>query len=231
MTATQTEHHDDRVVAPVDDNKPSAASFFSVYADARTYSSIVFLISLLGIGIATFTYAVTMFTLGVGLAIIMIGFPLLYIFMWSLPKIMVLLGIWAEATTGVPTPIPTKKPVATKSYSDKFIAQLKDPLVQKAFILSVLLLPIGIFSFTAAVTLIAVSIGFSLAILSPAAEWTHSLFVVDSGHNWMNGIPTGPRFVLYGAMSVVGILLLTLSMHALRGLAKGIAMLIQQANK
>ena len=135
--------------------------------DSRTYGRILYLLLALPLGIAEFAFLVTGISLGVGMAVTLIGLPILIgvVYAWRL---------LAEAErrligtlTGKVIPSPYRPPAGT-TWWDKLRARLADPATWKDLAFLLLQLPLGIVSFTVT----AVVVGTALhALTAPAWYW------------------------------------------------------------
>jgi len=170
-------------------------SFFGVYGNAKTYTSLVYLLLTFPLGIAFFVYAITGFSVSLGLIFTFVGIFLVYIFLWS-------------------------KPYYEGTLLRKALNSLGDSRIWKTLLYFLFpAMPFGIAAFTIVVTLLSVSLG---AISFPIVyvveifrgnyfEWVY--FVFD---NWA---PTWLKFVLLILIPIVGFFLLTATLHLTNTLA------------
>lgn len=130
--------------------------------DRRTYLRILYLLLAFPLGILYFVVIVTGLSVGFGLAIIMVGFPILIITLlcWLLfarlerELAIHLLGARIRPMT-VPDPV-------QRSLWQRLLKTLADPVTWKSLVYVFLEFPFGIASFTISVTLIAVSLSLIL---------------------------------------------------------------------
>ncbi|MHA1213643.1 MAG: sensor domain-containing protein, partial [Candidatus Heimdallarchaeota archaeon] len=147
-------------------------SFFGVYKHGKTYLNLLYLLLLLPLGIFYFTYAVTCFSTFAGLIPIFIGLVLLFFFLLSLPYLLEIQTWLSSFLTGVkikPDRIKFKKEGTTK---DKVFGSLKNKSIYKSFFYYLIFaMPIGIFTFTFAVTLISTSVGLMFSWVNLIVEY------------------------------------------------------------
>ena len=147
-------------------------SFFGVYLKGQTYLNILYMILLLPIGIIFFTYAVTVFSTAVGLIVTFVGIFLLYFFFLSLPYLMKVQGWIMKISTGIELPKQEITFDENRILLQKAGDALKNKVIWKTFFYFLFFaLPLGIITFTLAVTLISVSLGLTFVWLWPLIEY------------------------------------------------------------
>ena len=152
------------VRVPVSTAQRSARSLGCINAltrsilDARTYGRIIYLLLVLPLGVAEFSFLVTAISFGFGTAVTLIGIP-------------VLVG------TEIPSPY-RPDPVGGRWWR-RLTARLADPATWKDLAFLLLQLPLGILSFTVTVAVLAVGLG---TLAAPAYYWA----VSDA--NWLGWI-------------------------------------------
>lgn len=195
------------------DTRPWIVKFFGIYADPRAWGAFLYLIFSLGTGILFFTWAVTGFSLSVGLMVLIVGIPLALLFLLSVRGIALVEGRIVEALTGVRMP---RRPLFSRQdigWWQKLKGILTSPRTWTAMVYMVLQLPLGIFYFTAVVTLVSVSL------------WGIAIPILQYGFGL-------PLFYLHGVdyrlgawvtvfTVIVGILLLTATMHLIKLAGRG----------
>jgi Putative sensor len=167
----------------------------------------LYLVLGLPLGIATFTFAVTALALSAGLAITLVGIPLLVL--------TLLASRWIarfereRARLVVDEPIAADRPLAGGAI-ERSKALLRDRSAWTGAAWSVLLLPIGTAGFTVAVTLWSTALGF---VTSPL--WFWALPPGDDTIPLLDSTSAG-----YSALRVlIGLALLPTTATACRGLA------------
>ena len=184
--------------------------FFGVYADPRTWGSLLFMFIALVTGIIYFTWAVTGLSLSIILSIFIFGLPLAILFLLSVQGLALLEGRLVEALLGIRMP---RRPVFAQR-GLKWLERLKALVADKRTWLSLLYLilqmPLGVLYFSLFTTLFVFEVG---VIIIPIVQWVF-------------GFPTyqvaGVGFYLpvwsLLLIQLGGILLLTLTMHLARGI-------------
>jgi len=204
------------------------ARFFRVYLDPRAYLSTFYMVLTIFTGVAYFTIAVVGLSLSAGLAVLIIGVPFFLAFIAVARAIALGEGRLLEAITGERMPRRPVHPGAPATWWTRIVEMLQDVRTWTTLLYLLLMLPLGIFYFTVAVTLLALSAAFiatPLAVLANYFGWIH-------GDVW-DHIRLGDDIlwsvshpVLSGIVWIVlGIAILTLFMHAARALIRGHALL------
>lgn len=183
--------------------------WYSPYAHARVWKETAHLLLDLLVGVLLFSYAVTMLSTSFGMAVTLVGLPLLAVTLAS--------GRWiaaaerARVRTLLDTELPAWPPLPpVASWWQRMLQQFKHEAGWKAMAYSVVMLPWGIITFTA--TVVLWSVAASLAAVPFAAWWLPGM---DTGAFH----PTGAgRAAIYIGGGVLGWLLLAVLpqvMHAL----------------
>jgi hypothetical protein len=193
---------------------------FGPFIDPRTWTSLVYMLFSLGLGIVYFTVVVTGFSTAAGMLILIVGIPLLVLVLGLVRALSFFEGRVVEALLGVRMPRRLRPLPPTIGGSwwrwllDRIEFWLSDGRTWLSMLYMVLMLPLGIVYFTVSVTLLATSLGL---ITSPIWGWFgHGEFV-------MNGtVYTGdfPQFLIPLAF-ILGVLLLIGTMHAIRWIGRG----------
>jgi uncharacterized membrane protein len=204
------------------------ARIFRVYLDPRAYTSLFYMLLTLATGVAYFTFAVVGLSLSAGLAVLIIGVPFFLAFIAVARVIALGEGRLLEAVTGERMPRRPVHPGPAANWWTRIIDMLKDVRTWTTILYLLLMLPLGIFYFTVAVTLLAMSAAFiatPLAVLANYFGWIHGdVFdhirlgddlLWSTSHPLLSGI----------VWIVVGVALLTLFMHVARALVRAHALL------
>jgi uncharacterized membrane protein len=200
-----------------------AGRFFGVAADPRTYGALFYMLLSLATGSLYFSWAVLGLSLSLSLSILIIGIPFIVLFFSSVRGLSLLEGRTVEALLGVRMPRRPAYPTPPgQSLFRRIGAMFTDARTWTTLLYMLLMLPLGIFYFTLAVTLLAVSL---VLVLAPVA-----LTLQDAGlaNLFVDGRLTldwgfGPHVPGWGeaiAMSVIGFLLIFIALHLVRGLGK-----------
>jgi len=202
--------------------------FFSVFMDARAYSSLFYLLLTLATGIVYFTIVVAGLSLSAGLAVLIVGVPFFLAFIGITRVISLGEGRLLEAITGERMPRRPVHPGPPAGWLSRIGEMLKDGRTWTTLLYLLLMLPLGIVYFTVAVTGLAVGLRLTLA---PLVVLGHDLdFLPQTFPRGMIQIDDhsfgGPHTFLGSLFCMLaGIVILGLLMHAARGIARGHARL------
>ena len=142
--------------------------FFPVVADPQSYINILYLLLSYPLGIIYFVFLVTGLSLGFGMIVLIVGIPML---------LLVLGGSWVLceferrmtiALLKEEIPKSSEQP-ASDNWWDRFKAFMGDRVTWTGILYLLLKFPIGIASFTIAVTLVSLTLGL---LFAPAYSWT-----------------------------------------------------------
>jgi Putative sensor len=209
---------------------PGWGSFFGVYQDPRAYTSLFYMLLTLATGIVYFTFVVTGLLLSVGFAVLIIGIPFFLAFIGIARVIALGEGRLLEAMTGERMPRRPVHPGPPASWWTRIGEMLRDVRTWTTLLYLLLMLPLGIIYFTLAATGLALGLRLALAPLVVAShdlgffppDWSPDV-VQFHHHHWYAASP----HTFIGAIfyMVFGLLILTVLMHAARGIARGHARL------
>ena len=181
--------------------------FFGVVADRQSYLNIVYLLLAFPLGTLYFVVLVTGLSLGFGLIITLAGIPIL----------MVILGAswvtcgferWlATAVLKEHIPLPSSQP-KTQGLWLRFKTHMTDRVTWTGVLYLLLRFPVGIATFTIAVTLVAVSVGL---LTAPAYMWASDPLT------W--GDWSFDPFPWSWILTLVGIPAVFISLHLMNGAA------------
>jgi uncharacterized membrane protein len=204
-TTTDAAHH------------PSALHrFFGIWGDARSWTSLVFMLLSLVTGIFYFTVVVTGASLSLGLAILIIGIPFFIAFIAFTRVLALVEGRLIEGLTGERMPR-RATPVAPGGWLARIGAMLRAPRTWTTLVYQLLMLPLGTAYFSVAITLAALGLGLlggSVVGLLQALGFE----VVDGWQTSVEGTPLAGIEALGVALAslVIGALLLTAMLHLAR---------------
>ena len=191
---------------PVDDR----SAFLGVIGQPRSYRNILYLLLGLPLGTMYFTVLVTGVSVGLGLMIVaLMGIPIL-IGLWYVVRAFMRLerglanGLLAERIGPIP---PT--PQWTGGLWAQFKALMRDGTSWRGFWYLVFRFPVGIATFTIAVTLIAVPLGLAFA---PVYMWT------SDDLTWAGR--TFDPFPWSFALIPLGVVMVFASLHVMNRLAE-----------
>jgi uncharacterized membrane protein len=224
-----------KVKAALETPKPAAVTeasglsrFFGVFLDVRAYTSLFYMVLSLATGIVYFTFVVTGLAMSAGLAILIIGIPFFLAFIGIARVISLGEGRLLEAMTGERMPRRPVHPGPPASWLTRIGEMLKDVRTWTTLLYLLLMLPLGIIYFTVTVSLLAVGLRGALApavYLAQHIDWLPAGAAVDFLHIDGHALRSPHSFIgaLFGM--VLGVLLLTVLMHAARAVARGHARL------
>jgi uncharacterized membrane protein len=212
--------------------KPPATSllgrFFGIFGDGRAYAGLLFMLFSLATGILYFTVTMVGTSLSIGLAVLIIGVPFFIAFI-GVTRVLALVECrLVEAVSGVRMPRRPQHPGPPRNFWSRITDMLKDSRTWTTIGYNVLMLPVGIIYFTLAVVGVSVSLVF---IAAPVLETVRALGGIDPDHwrpladtlidepQWLTS-PPGLSLCF-----VAGVLLLKLTLHVSRGIARGHATL------
>jgi hypothetical protein len=186
--------------------------FFSVYSDSRAWTAIFYMLLSLVTGIFYFTVATVGVSLSLGLAITVVGILFFLLFIGFTRVLSLTEGRLVEGLLGVRMPRRPVRSTAGTPFGTRIKEMLTDPRTWSTLLYMFLMLPLGIFYFTLAIVMLAVS--FALIIV-PFADLLRVLGVDTGGVQFGGWFLPWPLTLPIGAF---GVLLLTAFLHAARGL-------------
>jgi signal transduction histidine kinase len=179
--------------------------------DPRTYGGIAYLLLALPLGIAEFVFLITALSLGAGLAITLIGIPILIATVFAWRWVAQLERRLIGALTGRVIPDPYRPSPAEGSIWRRLLARLADPATWKDLLFLLLQFPLGALAFI--VTAGVLSVGVA-ALLAPFTFWA----IPDGINVGVAVADTLPEALILG---VLGAVVLGLGIPALGALARG----------
>ncbi|MGO9802502.1 MAG: sensor domain-containing protein [Steroidobacteraceae bacterium] len=197
--------------------------FFSVYGDARSYTSLFYMLLVLATGIVYFTIVVTGLSMSFGFAILIIGVPFFLAFIGITRVIALGEGRLLEAISGERMPRRPLHPGPPASWWTRIGDMLKDVRTWTTLAYLLIMLPLGVAYFTIAVCGLSVS---AALIATPLTLLGEHLGMIDwslnehiywhAGEPWTLVHPVLDSVLLF----VIGVLLLTVLLHLARGLVR-----------
>jgi hypothetical protein len=143
------------------DGRPSFwKRFLGVAVDLRAYAALFYLFASLALGVLYFTIAATGLSLSLGLIVLIVGLPFLVGFLIAVRGIAVVEGRIVEALLGVRMP---RRPVFVRkglAWHRRIGVLFSDRSTWTAILYLVLMMPLGIVYFTAALVLLVFSFTF-----------------------------------------------------------------------
>lgn len=189
--------------------KSMLGRFFGVAADPRTYGALFYMLLSLATGIFYFTWVVTGASLSAGLLVLIVGIPLLLLFLMSVRLLSLVEGRIVEVLLGERMP---RRPLYTqrdKPWMTRLKELFTDGRTWTAMLYLLLMHPLGVAYFTVAVTLLATSLGLMAAPVALLLGHAGA-FDVDV----LNLTPDSPW--LWPLCFIAGFLLLFATLHLTR---------------
>ncbi len=184
---------------------------FGVYADARAWGALLYMLIALVTGILYFTWAVTGLSLAIPFSIFIFGLPFALLFLLSVRGLALLEGRMVEALLGVRMP---RRPLfghQGMKWTERLKLLVTDKNVWLAMLYLIVQMPLGVVYFTLATVLVITSISFMIAPLVQLV-WNIPVVMFDNQRVFL---PSGALLLL----SAGGFLMLTLTMHLARGVS------------
>ena len=189
-------------------NDSSLARFFSVYADARAWGALLYMLIAFVTGVLYFSWAVTGLATSISLALFIFGLPFALLFFLSVRGLALLEGRIVEALLGIRMP---RRPLFSQQ-NLKWMDRIKELALDKHTWFSILYMLIqfvlGTVYFVLFVTVLSFSISF-IAIPLVQEVWGQGV-ITNNGIQYY--IPTWS----YPLLIVGGVLLWTLFMNLAR---------------
>ena len=186
--------------------------FFGVAVDTRAWTALFYMLLSLATGIVYFTVVVTGLSMSAGLAILVVGIPFAVLFVGIVRALSLVEGRLVEVMLGERMPRRPLYAERGKPWLARIGMMFTDPRTWSTMLYQVLMLPLGIAYFTAAVTLMTTAIGLFAGGLTAIA--------------WVMGVPLhwvaddltvqGP-WILLPLVVIAGILLFFATLHLARG--------------
>lgn len=210
---------------PVPKRHSALGQFFGVIVDPRTYGALFYMLLSLATGIVYFTVVTTGVSLSLGLMILIIGIPLLVLFLGLVRVLSLLEGRIVEVLLGERMP---RRPLYTqqgKGWLERIKEMFTDGRTWTAMLYFLLMLPLGVAYFTIAVTGLIMSLSM---IAAPIAVWTGLADMTTDVDGWLllgstnpgNGITTSLMAWQLPLVLVAGFLLFFITLHVAKGIGK-----------
>jgi hypothetical protein len=190
---------------------PWYARFFGVALDPRTYGALFYMLLALPLGVFYFSWVVAGVSLSLGLAILIIGIPFMILFVATIYVLSLVEGRLVETLLGErmprrPAPAPLPAPLL-----QRIGRLLTDARTWSTLLYMLLMLPLGIAYFAAAVTLLGLSVGLF------AGAFMHVLHALGLlAGQFHSDLP----LVLVPLVALLGVGLFFVTLHLVRGVGK-----------
>ncbi|WP_282274734.1 sensor domain-containing protein [Stenotrophomonas sp. PS02297] len=201
------------VAAATTKPRSAMARFFGVVLDPYTYGALFYMLLSLVTGIFFFTWVVTGLSLSMSLLILIIGIPVLLLFLGSVRVLSLVEGRIIETLLGVR--MPRRLTYADKSlgWTTRIGAMFTDSHTWLTLLYFLLMLPLGVAYFSLATTLLSTSL---VLLFAPLAD---VLFHQPVGI-WVDGVNLAEGFWLWPVLVIAGVLLLFATMHLARAIGR-----------
>ena len=190
--------------------------------EARTWRETLYLLLNLPVGIITFTVIVIGFATGFGMLITLVGIPIIFLTMYLSRGMGTIERARAKALLGVDVPAPYRPDPEPDKWWRVHVARFTDPATWVEVGYNLLMLPIGIFTFTVVVTFWSLAIGLATA---PLYGWAlpDGLIVGDQLNRWW--VIDTP--LEYTAVVLTGVVFVLVTPWIVRGLATANRMFVR----
>ena len=195
--------------------KSVLGQFFGVIVDPRTYGALFYMLLSLATGIVYFTVVTTGVSLSLGLMILIIGIPLLVLFLGLIRVLSLVEGRIVEVLLGERMP---RRPLYTqkgKGWLERIKEMFTDGRTWTAMLYFLLMLPLGIVYFTVVVTGLCFA---AVLIAMPVAA------ALGYGDHWYVGgidvVYAQSWWWAWPLLALAGVLSLFLTLHAARGIGR-----------
>jgi uncharacterized membrane protein len=190
--------------------KSALGRFFGIYADSRAWTALFFMLLSLVTGIFYFTVAITGLAMSAGLAVLIIGVPFFLLFIGLTRVLSLVEGRIVEGLLGVRMPRRPLRSTQGIGIGARIREMLFDRRTWTTILYMIVMLPLGIFYFTVAITSVVLSLG---GIAAPIVGLLHSLGYTSANVQLEGEMVAWPLTL---PLSLVGILLMTAVMHGVR---------------
>lgn len=204
---------------PAREGSSSRPGFLAAPFSGRTWRETLQAVLNLPVGVVWFSFAVGLLTAGLGTAVTFVGLPILAVTVACCRGFGAMERARASALLDLEVPAPARRRPDRPGLSALMGAALKDGGGWRAALYGVLMLPLGIVSFTVAVTMWTVAISMASY---PLWQWVFPTYVHRPGiqlyenNNHTHYLSTVPQIA---GCCAVGLLLLFVTPQLLRGLA------------
>lgn len=193
--------------------KSVLARFFGIFADPRAWGSLIYMIFALITGIIYFTWAITGISVGLSMIVLIIGIPIIILFLYSVRGISFVEGRLVEALLGERMPRRSKYTNKNVKWLDRIKDLLTDRTTWLGMLYMVFQLPLGIIYFTLMVVVIATSISL---IIAPIIFLIWNIPIISHTGDFEYFLPNW----LMPLISLTGFLMLTINMHIAKFVGK-----------
>ena len=184
---------------------------FGVYTTPTTYGALFYLLLSMWTGIFYFTWVVAGGSLSLSMLVLIIGVPLLVLFLGSVRALAFIEGRAVEALLGVRMPRRQAWQDAGQPWLKRIGAMFTDPRTWATIAYFLLMLPLGIAYFT----VVVVAMTLSLSLLGAPL-----IGLLGGGGVYVGGTDLLEHYWTWPLLMLSGALLLTLTLHLVRLLGR-----------
>lgn len=188
--------------------------FFGVYADSRAWTALFYLLLSLVTGICYFTVAVTGLAVSAGLAFVIVGIPFFLLFIGLTRVLSLVEGRIVEGLLGVRMPRRPLRSTRGIGLGARIKEMLLDRRTWTTLLYMLLMLPLGVAYFTVAVVGLAIA---GAGVAAPVIALLHGVGMTGAGIRLDGELLAWPLTL---PIALVGVLLLTGLMHAVRAVGE-----------
>jgi len=189
------------------------ARFFGIFADMGAWSSLIYMIFALVTGVIYFTWAVTGISIGLSMIILIIGIPIIILFLYSVRGIAFIEGRIVEALLGERMPRRSRFTNKNVKLWDRIKNLFTDRSTWTGILYMILQLPLGIIYFTLMVVFIVTSVAL---IFAPIIFIIWHIPIISHTGDFEYFLPDW----LLPLITLAGFLMLTLTMHLAKFVGK-----------
>ena len=197
---------------PPPPRKSFFGKLFGVFADPYAYGALIYMLLSMATGIFYFTWVVTGLSLTAGLALLIIGIPFAIVFFASVRGLALVEGRLVEGMLGERMPRRPAYAMRDATLMARVGAIFSDPRTWSTLLYQLLMLPLGIFYFTVAVT--ALTLSLSVAALPLVELITGRGVLLWDGIEWHLPLWSMPLTLAVGLAMLLG------TMHLARGIGR-----------
>lgn len=197
----------------VSSNKSIFSKFFGIFSDTKAWGSLIYMLFALVTGIIYFTWAVTGISIGFSMIILIIGIPIIIIFLYSVRGISFIEGRIVEALLGERMPRRSRFTDKNVKLWDRIKELLTDRTTWLGMLYMILQLPLGIIYFTLVVVAIATSVSL---IIAPFIFLIWNIPIITHTGDFEYFLPNW----FLPLIPLAGFLLLTVNMHLTKFVGK-----------
>ena len=189
-------------------------SFFGIITEPRAYASLFYMLLSLATGTLYFCWAVTGLSLSISLLILIIGIPVLLLFLATRRAISLVEGWLIEAMLGVRMPRRPRSFRDEGSWLDRVKMWFSDYRSWTTLLYMVIMMPLGVIYFTVAVVLLSLSLSLVAAPILQLFLGHPVIWFGPWGGFWIE-LWMWPFFVAIGAILFLG------TLHLARWIGRG----------